>query len=320
MHREVFFIFEFHFQTMINFNVVILGNGSAVPTSNANPSSQLISYENKQFLVDCGEGTQMQLLKFKIRYHQLEHIFISHLHGDHFYGLIGMISTFHLFKREKPLHIYAARNLESIINDLLHVSSTTLKYPLLFHPLENQSDGLIYEDESLDVRAFLLKHRMPTWGFRFTEKERLPKINKDFVEEYHPDVEAIKSIKSGKDYMTRSGEVLENERITLAPPKPRSYAYCSDTAFFPEMIPHIIGVDLLYHEASFGNDLMEVAHDKYHSTAAEAAQIAKQCGAAQLLLGHFSARYKDTSVLLNQAKEIFEDTMLSKEGNTYPIG
>lgn len=309
-----------HFQAMISFKVTVLGNGSAVPTSNSNPSSQLICYENKQFLVDCGEGTQMQLIKFKIRFHQLEHIFISHLHGDHFYGLIGMISTFHLFKREKPLHIYASLKLESVIRNLLDVSSTTLKYPLLFHPLEENGDGLVYEDELLNVSAFPLKHRMPAWGFRFTEKERKPRICKEFVADYHPDIVEIDRIKSGGDYVTESGVVLANDAITIAPQKPRSYAYCSDTAFFPEITPYIKGVNLLYHEASFGNDLKDVAHDKYHSTAAEAAQIAKKCGAMQLLLGHFSARYKDPTILLDQAKEIFTDTIISIEGETYHIG
>ena len=304
---------------MIDFNVTILGCGSAVPTRTAKPSSQLLSYRNKQFLIDCGEGTQMQMIKYSVRHRNLDHIFISHLHGDHFFGLIGLISTFHLTGRKSPLYIYAARKLHALLEHQLQTTATKLSFPLMFNALEDFEDNNLYEDEYLFVQSFPLKHSTPSWGFIVKEKEKKRRIDKDFIKKYQPGVNEISKILDGGGFLTKDGIFLQNKEITNAPTAVRSYAYCSDTAYKPTIAQHISGVSLLYHEATFDNSMKNKAHEWLHSTAAEAAMIAKLSGTKKLLIGHFSNRHNNYQLLLDEAKEVFENTIICQEGECYQI-
>lgn len=300
--------------------LTILGNGAAVPTSFSNPSSQLLTYEGKQFMFDCGEGTQMQMIKFKIRHRKLNHIFISHLHGDHFYGLIGLISTFHLYRREETLTIFAPAILKDLIRFQLEVSKTILNYELVFVDLEDVGDSALLDEDSFTINAFALKHSVPSWGFIFREKPRLRKINKDFVKEKSLKPEQIKSIKSGNDFIDSQGICYSNSMITSPSRCPVSYAYCSDTAYFEPIVKYVAGVNLLYHEATFDNAMESVANEKLHSTALQAAQIAKKSNVRKLMLGHFSARFHNPAILIQEAQTVFQNTILSVEGQTYHIG
>ncbi len=304
---------------MVRFNITILGNGSAVPTSFQHPTSQLVSYDNKHFMVDCGEGTQMQMITFKTGHKNINHIFISHLHGDHYFGLIGLVNTFHLFGRTIPLHIYAPSEIKDIVEIQLAASKTTLRYPLVYHALEDTLDKPLYEDNKLQVYHFPLNHRIPAYGFLFKEKSGELKLKKSFVAEFNPSIEQMHAVKQGIDFETETGERIANRSITIPPPSPRSYAFCSDTAYFEDVIPFIEKVDLLYHEATFDNSQEELAKDKYHSTAAQAALIAKKSGAHKLLLGHYSARFSDKAHLLTEARAVFSNTVLSVEGECYEV-
>ena len=302
---------------MTDFKVTILGNGSAVPTRQQHPSAQMLQYGHRRFLIDCGEGTQMQMLKYDISRKNLSHIFISHLHGDHYFRLVGLISTLHLFGREQPLHVYGPEPLERIIQMQLKASDTRLKFPLTFHVL--RKTGLIYNDNTLEINCFPLNHRIETWGFVFREKEKERNLRKDFVKRYAPGVEQMHRIKRGDDFILSNGDVLKNAKITQDPPLPRSYAYCSDTAYDLNIVPFIRSVDLLYHEATFDDAMADVAAEKYHSTARQAAQIAAEARVGRLLLGHFSARFSDVDHLLEEARKVFVNTVLSREGETFPI-
>jgi ribonuclease Z len=304
---------------MIPFNVTILGNGSAVPTSFQNPTSQLVTYGSKRFMIDCGEGTQMQMIKYKTGHRNLDHIFISHLHGDHFFGLVGLVNAFHLFGRQKPLHIYAPADTKKVIDVQLEVSKTTLRYPLVYHNLEENCGEPLFEDNNLVVSCFPLNHRIPAYGFLFKEKPGERKLKKSFVNEFNPSIEQMHAIKLGLDFETETGQLISNREITNDPPSPRSYAFCSDTAYFEEIIPHIQKVTLLYHEATFDNSQEDMAKEKFHSTAAQAALIAKKAQAGKLLLGHFSARFREKDHLLQEARAVFSDTILSREGDCYEV-
>ncbi|MBN2638065.1 MAG: ribonuclease Z [Bacteroidales bacterium] len=299
------------------FKVSILGNGAAVPTSRQHPSSQLLQHNSKRFMIDCGEGTQMQMQRYKFSYRKLSHVFISHLHGDHYLGLMGMISTFNLFNRKDPLYVFGPEALKDVLDLHLKVSDVHLNYDLIFYPLLKKE--VIYEDEKLTVSCFPLKHRIPTWGFLFKEKENSERnLNKEFIEKFRPGIEQIHKIKYGADFQAQEGAILKNEDITYFP-KSLSYAYCCDTLYDEELIPEIRGVDLLYHEATFGNKNEAIAGNKFHSTAAQAATLAAKAGAGKLLLGHFSARYIDREELLDEARYVFPNSELSKEGETYTI-
>jgi len=304
---------------MIDFNVTVLGCGSAVPTRTANPSAQLISYRNKQFLIDCGEGTQMRMIQYNVKHRKLDHIFISHLHGDHFFGLIGLLSTYHLIGRRSALHLYAPRALQSLIEHHFQATATTLSFPLIFNPLEDYKETNLYEDNYLFVKSFQLKHSTPTWGFLIREKEKKRGLDKSFVEKHKPGIKEIKEILEGKDYLSKDGTLLPNNSITNKAASVRAYAYCSDTAYEPSITNIITGVNLLYHEATFDNSMQDKAHDWLHSTAAEAAMIARDAGAKKLLIGHFSNRHNNFQLLLDEAKEVFENTHICEEGATYAI-
>lgn len=304
---------------MIRFSVTILGSSSATPTSERNPTSQLVNHRDKLFMIDCGEGTQVTLRKLKIHFQRINHIFISHLHGDHFYGLIGLISSMHLLGRDHELHIYGPPELQEVIDIQLRVSQTTLIYPLILHNTQSEKAETIFENNYLEIISFPLNHRIPTTGFLFREKHGLQKVNKEKALEIKIPAWAYERIRKGEDFTDDNGIIYQNSTLTFDPPPPRSYAYCSDTAYYEPVIQSIGNVDLLYHEATFMNDREANAIDKFHSTAAQAARIALQARAKRLIIGHFSARYDELAPLLNEAKAVFEESYLAEEGTTFSI-
>jgi ribonuclease Z len=304
---------------MIDFKVLVLGNGSAVPTRWHNPTSQVVFYGKTKFLVDCAEGTQMQMIHYRISVASIDYVLISHLHGDHFFGLIGVISSSHLAGRQKPLYIYSPDGLEELINHHLRLTNTTLRFPLHFITHESIKSSLVWEDKNLQINLIPLKHSVPSWGFIFQEKQRQVRIKKTFVDEYRPSVEEIHRIKQGENFTTSDGQVLLNEQITLPPLSPRSYAYCSDTAYDESIVPKIKNVNLLYHESTFDNSMLELAQTVLHSTAEQAATIAKMANAGKLLLGHYSGRFKELHSLEDEARRVFPNSVLSREGEYYLI-
>ncbi len=304
---------------MIRFSVTILGSSSATPTSERNPTSQLVNHRDKLFMIDCGEGTQVTLRKMKIHFQRINHIFISHLHGDHFYGLIGLISSMHLLGRDHELHVYGPPELQEVIDLQLKVSQTTLVYPLNFHATQCEKPELIFENNHMEVLSFPLNHRIATTGFLFREKPALRKVNKDKALEIKVPAWAYEKIRKGEDFVAEDGSIYQNSELTFDPPPPRSYAYCSDTAYYEPVIQTIKDADLLYHEATFMNDREANAKEKFHSTAAQAARIARLAGAKKLLIGHFSARYDELEPILNEAKDEFGESYLAEEGMTFSI-
>lgn len=296
------------------FDVTILGCSSATPAFGRFPTSQLVHIAGRFLLVDCGEGAQMQLRRFSIKFQRINHIFISHLHGDHFLGLSGFLSSLHLLGRTDPIHIYGEDVLLDIINTTNKHSRSILQYPVVFHPLEFDKSKLLFEDEKLTVTTIPLKHSIPCCGFLFTEKPRPRKLIKEEIEKYAVPVDQMEKLKAGEDFITVDGKKIANDTLTLPSLPPRQYAYCSDTVYDEEIIPLISKSDLLYHESTFMEDMRDRAKQTMHSTAKDAANIAKKAEVGKLILGHFSARYKDLAPLLAEAKEVFAETYLAEEG------
>lgn len=283
------------------------------------PSSQEIEIQNRHFLLDCGEGTQMQLMRFHLSVQKIDHIFISHLHGDHFLGLMGLIFTFHLQHRAKDLHIYGHMGLDEILTTQLRYSRSAPCFKIRFHALREHAAEVVYEDEALVVESIPLAHRIPCAGFIFREKIKPRRINKATLP---PDLlpQQLAGLKAGKDVFDQNGKLLyRNKDLTNEPRRSRSYAYCSDTAFDFRVVEAVRGVDVLYHEATFTKEEYERARDTGHSTAYDAAVTAKQAGVGRLLLGHFSARYKDLNPLLDEAREVFSSVGLADEGQVFTI-
>ncbi len=302
------------------FQLTILGSSSATPTSERYPTAQVLNVLERFFLIDCGEGTQHQIRKNRINFLKINHILISHLHGDHFFGLIGLISSLSLLGRKNDLHIYAHSELQRYTRfqlEFLEMSDTGFR--ICFHPLNFKKPQLIFEDKKLTIRSFPLKHRIPCCGFRFDEKPRESNIIKEQILKYGIPIRDIKRIKAGEDFITGSGKVIPNSELVIPAPAPRSFAYCSDTAYSEEIIDHIKGSDLLYHEATFAESEQQVAKETFHSTAKQAAQIAEMASVKKLLIGHFSARYKRLDQLLSEAREIFPETYAVIENETYPV-
>jgi ribonuclease Z len=304
---------------MLPFNLTILGSSSATPTSERNPTAQLLNHGEKLFLIDCGEGTQVALRRMHIHFQRIKHIFISHLHGDHFYGLIGLISSMHLLGRTKTLHIYGPPMLKEILDLQLEASMTTLIYTLEFHPTQAEKQEVIFEDEQLIITSFPMLHRIPTTGFLFQEKAYERKLRKDVMEWLKVPVHLIPRLRAGEDYIAPDGKMHLNNEITIDPPAPRSYAFCSDTAYFEDIIDVIKGASLLYHETTFMNNREVNAAEKFHSTTGQAATIALKAGVKKLLIGHYSARYDDLQPLLDEACVVFPDTLLAVEGSIFEI-
>ena len=296
------------------FEVTILGCSSALPAFGRFPSSQLVHVAGRFFLVDCGEGTQMQLRRYSLKFQRISHIFISHLHGDHYLGLPGLLSSMHLLGRTEPLDIYAPAGLKEIL-DVNHLHSESfLRYPLHFHAHDFSAPALIFDDNKVKVHTLILKHSIACCGFVFEEKERPRKLVKEKLIEYNVTVSAMESLKNGEDYKTAEGTIIPNREMTTDPLPVRKYAYCSDTVYTEDIIPDIKDADLIYHEATFMEDMKDRARQTMHSTATDAAKIAKAANAKKLIISHFSARYKDLAPLLNEARNVFQETYLANEG------
>lgn len=298
---------------MEKFELSILGCGSALPTTRHFPTSQVLNVRDKLYMIDCGEGAQLQFRKSRLKFSRLNHIFISHLHGDHCFGLWGLISTLNLLGRTAELHIHSPRGLEALFLPTLAFFNKQMTYRVLFHEFDTDKPSLIYEDRSLTVTTLPLRHRIPCCGFLFAEKQGLNHIIREMVDFYEVPVYELNRIKNGADYVTPDGKVVPNRVLTRPAAPPRKYAYCSDTICLPELSGPLQGVDLLFHEATFASDNLQRARETFHTTAAQAAGLARSAGVKKLLIGHFSARYEDESVLLQEAQEVFPDTMLAKE-------
>ncbi len=304
---------------MADFDINILGCGSALPTTRHLSSSQVLDLRDKLYMIDCGEGSQLQMRKMELRFSRLTHIFISHLHGDHCFGLPGLISTLGMLGRTGDLIIHGPAEVETYLKPILSMFCKGLSFQVRFNPINTTAYGLIMEDRSVSVYSIPLKHRIPTCGFLFAEKAKERHIIRDMIDFYQVPVKCIKDIKQGADFVTENGEVVANERLTRPAELPKRYAYCSDTAFDPDIVPYIEGVDLLYHEATFAQSELNRAKETFHSTAAQAAEIAKMAKVKNLVLGHYSARYDDLTVLHEEALAIFPDTYMSEEEMTYSI-
>ncbi|MBL4939302.1 MAG: ribonuclease Z [Lutibacter sp.] len=304
----------------MSLKLTILGCHSATPRVNSHPTAQFLEIKNHNFLIDCGENTQVQLRRYKIKFTKIKHIFISHLHGDHIFGLVGLISTFRLLNRESELHIYAPKGLKEIITLQLKLSNSWTHYPLLFHELTSSKSELIFENSKVEVHTIPLDHRIYTNGFLFKEKLGERKLNMDAVYQ-HNEIEICdyQNLKIGRDLILKDGTILKNKTLTLNPPKPLSYAFCSDTSYFPEIIPIIKNVTCLYHETTFLKDKKELATSTKHSTAAQAASIAKQAAVKQLIIGHYSGRYKNIELFKTEAQVVFKNTLLAEAGKVFEI-
>ncbi|MDD3062406.1 MAG: ribonuclease Z [Massilibacteroides sp.] len=304
---------------MADFNLNILGCGSALPTTRHLATSQIIDLRDKLYMIDCGEGTQLQMRRMRIRFNRLNHIFISHLHGDHCFGLPGLLSTLGLLGRTASITIHAVKEIEKYMQPVLDVFCKGIPFEVKFNYIDPNQHTLIMEDRSVCVYTIPLKHRIPTCGFLFEEKPKEPHIIREMVDFYKIPVKQLKNIKQGQDYITNEGEIVLNNRLTFPANPPKKYAYCSDTAFYPAIIPFIENVDLLYHEATFGEDEILRAKATFHSTATQAAEIALRAKAKRLVIGHYSARYEDLDVLKQEADRIFPDTILGMEGLVIPV-
>lgn len=303
----------------MTFTVRILGSSGALPAYDRHPTAQIIDINDRPFLVDCGEGTQMRLMEQDVRKGRIEHIFISHAHGDHYFGLPGLLSTYQLLSRTKPLHIYGPAVLEELIMIHLNPYKDQWSYKLEFHVVDPEESYIIYEDKEVEVHSIPLKHRIECTGFLFREKARSLNIISEKIAEYGLGFEDIKHVKAGNDFIAEDGRVVLNSEFTLPPHVPRSYAFCSDTAYHEPILPLIHQVDLLYHEATFMEESAERATLTGHSTASEAARIALQAAAGKLILGHFSAKYANLGGLLKEAKEVFAESYLAKEGEVFEL-
>jgi ribonuclease Z len=284
-----------------------------------NPSAQVVELREKLMMVDCGEGTQLQLRKLRVRFTKVSHVFISHLHGDHCFGLIGMISTFGLLGRTAKLHVYANERLENMLDYQMQMFCHDLGYEVVFHPIDATQQAVIYEDRSMTVETIPLCHRMPTCGFLFREKPSLPHIRREMIDFYRIPTSQIMNIKNGADWTTDEGELVPNNRLVEPAEAPRSYAYCSDTRYMPELHQMIKGVSTLYHESTYGEDNILMAQKYYHSTARQAATVARDAGVGQLILGHYSSRYEDENILLNEAREVFANSHLAAEMDCFNV-
>jgi ribonuclease Z len=297
--------------------LTILGCYAATPRTSTNPTSQILEIKNRLFLIDCGEGTQVQLRKNKIRFSKINHVFISHLHGDHFFGLVGLVSTFTLLNRATDLHIYGPKGLKEIIKLQLRLSNSWTNYGLHFHELESNESQLIFEDDKVRVKTIPLRHRIYTNGFLFEEKTDKRKLNTDAVKNFEIETCYYQNIKNGKDIILEDGRFIENSQLTFDPIPPKSYAFCSDTAYDESILPLLNDVDILYHESTFLQSEENLAKKTLHSTAKEAATIAMKANVKQLILGHYSTRYENIKLFKEEAQTIFPEVLLADDGKSF---
>ncbi|WP_426096137.1 ribonuclease Z [Flavobacterium sp. DSR2-3-3] len=297
--------------------LTILGCYAATPRTFTNPTSQILEIKNRLFLIDCGEGTQVQLRKNKIRFSKINHIFISHLHGDHFFGLVGLVSTFTLLNRTTDLHIYGPKGIKEIIKLQLRLSNSWTNYGLFFHELESLESEIIFEDDKVLVKTIPLKHRVYTNGFLFQEKIGDRKLNLDAVQNYEIESCYYQKIKNGKDITLEDGRIIANDNLTFDPIPAKNYAFCSDTVYNESIIPIIANIDVLYHESTFLQSEENLAKKTLHSTAKEAATIALKANAKQLILGHYSTRYESIQLFKEEAETIFPEVLLGDDGKSF---
>jgi ribonuclease Z len=301
------------------FDLLILGSSSASPTAERHPTSQLLNIAERYFLIDCGEATQIQLRKYKAKLQAIDHILISHLHGDHFFGLPGLLSTMSLLGRKQKLTIYCPEDLKLIIDTINKASDTIFNFEIIWQFTNDEGLNLLFEDNKVEVYSFPLKHRIYCTGFLFKEKPLLRNVDKYKLEKLNISVADILKLKKGLDVVNEDGKLIKNKDATIAPPEPRSYAYCSDTIFYKKNVKFIKEVTVLYHESTFLEDKKDRAKKTFHSTAKQAAEIAKLAEAKKLLLGHFSARYGNLNSFIDEAKPIFENCELALEGKVFKI-
>jgi ribonuclease Z len=297
--------------------LTILGNNSAVPAFDRHPTSQVVTLDGGLFLVDCGEGTQIQMTKYKIRRSRISRIFISHLHGDHYFGLVGLINSFGLLNHLQDLHIYAPSPLQEIIEWQLKVASTTLPYKLFFHTISKEEK--LVDEEKFIVKCFPTNHRIECYGFSFHQKEGRRRLIPEKAKEYEIPVAFYDQLKDGEDYVKKNGELIKNEWVTEDGPTAKTYVYCADTKYDESIIPHIMDADLIYHETTYLDALQQRAIDRFHSTTKQAALIAKKANVRKLLIGHFSSKYDTLEEFETEAREVFLNTELAIEGVTYKV-
>lgn len=303
----------------MKFEVTILGSSSATPIYNRNPTSQVLNINERLYLVDCGEGTQQQMLRFDVRASRIDHIFISHLHGDHYLGLVGLLSSLHLNGRKKALKLFGPSQLKEIIDLQFKYSETTLQYEIEFIPTNPLVAETVLVNDDVSVETIPLNHRISCTGFLFREKKRLRKLIKEKLEALTVPVEYFTALKKGADYVDLKGKTFTNDELTIDSDTPRTYAYCSDTLYSEQYFEQIKGADMLYHEATFLHAMLDRANETHHTTALQAAQVANTISAKKLLIGHFSARYKTLDELLDEAQSVFPNTALAIEGKTFLI-
>ncbi len=303
----------------MTFSLTILGSSSALPTSKRFPTAHLLNVNERFFLIDCGEGTQIQLRKFRAKMSRINRIFISHMHGDHIFGLFGLLSSFQLLGRTADLHIHGPGNLNELLHFFRKNFAQESDFNIIMHPVGHRQVQKIFEDDRIEVFAFPLHHRIPNSGYLFREKAAELNVRKEALDIYKPLIEDVVKIKKGEDLILSDGTVVPNEELTLPPWKPRSYAYCTDTLYDPEIAGIIKDVDLLYHEATFASSDRELAEKTLHSTSGQAAKIARAAGAGKLVIGHFSSRYKDLSHLLSEAMKIFPESYLANDGDVFTV-
>ena len=304
---------------MAEFNINILGCGSALPTTRHLATSQIVDLRDKLYMIDCGEGTQVQMRRMRVRFGRLAHIFISHLHGDHCFGLPGLISTLGMLGRTGELVVHGPKEVETYLRPMMDLFCRGMEFEVRFNPVDTRSHSLVMEDRSLSVYSIPLKHRIPTCGYLFAEKPKEAHIIREMTDLYQVPVRCMKDIKQGQDYVTPEGEVIPNSRLTRPAAPPKRYAFCSDTAYNRSIIPIIEGADLLYHEATFAECDLVRAKETFHSTARQAAEIARDAHVKRLVIGHYSARYEDLSELHREAEAVFPGTILGNEGTVIPV-
>lgn len=303
----------------MTFSVTVLGSSSALPTSTRFPTAHVLNAHERLFLIDCAEGTQIQLRRFHIKMSKINHVFISHLHGDHTLGLVGLISTLNLIGRKSDLHVYAHLELEKNLNYNLDFYVTDLKFKIVFHPIEPAKSQIIYDDGKIIVETIPLRHRVPSTGFVFREKRGYPNIRKELIEKYSLSLAEISAIKSGSNLTLPDGQIIPNNELTYYATEPRSYAFCTDTLYSETVVKLVKEVDLLYHEATFATTELKLAKQTGHSTALQAATLAKKAGVKKLIIGHFSSRYKNVSLLVDEANAIFKDTIGVEDGMVFEV-
>lgn len=301
------------------FKIHILGCGSALPTLKHNASSQIVELRGKAFMIDCGEGTQMQMRRTKLHFAKIQAIFISHLHGDHCFGLLGLLSTFGMLGRTAKLKVFAPMDYENLFKQQVEFFMKGMEYEIEFVPVDTTTKQVVYEDKSLTIETIPLNHRLPCCGYLFREKPTLPHIRRDMIDYYEIPISQINNIKNGASWTSPDGEIIPNERLVEPADPARSYAYCSDTKYMPKLYEDVEGVNVLYHESTYTSENEDRAKLYYHSTAKQAASVARDAKVGKLLLGHYSARYNNEDVLLDEAKSVFNNSFLTKEGLTFDV-